>query len=75
MLGIVVACMPTLRPLFISVTESALIRWRYWTEKRSSEGRGSGKTRRFDDQKKGFENLEHGYSEPIPMRPKLTLSV
>ena len=75
MLGIVVACMPTLRPLFMNVTESARNRWRYWNEKRSSERRNSAMTRNFGGQKRGFENIEHGSSDLIPMRPKSNLSV
>ena len=74
MLGIAVACMPTLRPLFISMTESAQIRWRYWTE-RSSKRKNSTMTRSFGRYKGGFENIEYGTGDIIPMRPRDEYSV
>ena len=72
-LGIAVACMPTVRPLFTSVTKSAQNRWHYWTE-RSSEGRSSTTTRRFGGQKRRFENIEEGSSELVPMQPKIQIT-
>lgn len=74
MLGIVVACMPTLRPLFISVTESAQNRWRYRIERRPSEGGRFTMRRRFGGQKRGFENIEHGSSDLVPIRPRIQLT-
>ena len=74
MLGIPVACMPTLRPLFMRVTESAQNRWPYWTE-RSSKRKDSTMIRPFGRQKGGFENIEYEMGDMIPMQPKSEYSV
>ena len=58
----------------MSVTESAQNRWRYWNERRSSEGRNSTMTRRFGGQERGFESIEYGSSDQVPMRPKIRVT-